>query len=526
VATPEKPLSPFFLRLTHTGVHKDGSPNLSSVPLYDLQVGFEYQTRKQTVYVPVGGYVDLPVAPRVLLALSAGTIGLLIRDGLLNLDIIARFRDISDFGGAGTGVSLAPTVPNAERTGNVLSFVIEAGPDMEGFVAGEEMAVAGLTGAFGGLNGSYTIDTVAVGQGLVGADPDLYLITVTSEGPDIAGAGLAGVNLTLPDGKVNVELHSTGGLAGLGDNLHSYVAGDAIVTHCMKAGALTLLHPDNGSSICPNSFFWESTSGEPYWKDAGGVLRPILGATGTRAYQFSAGISVPSALGVLYLRTGDVPTSSAPLSVDRSATLAGAAITVDRPDGTRDYQLEVLVNGVIQETLVLVSGSTKVATYAFSSSLSVLDEISLRLVRSSGSGKSTFQNAIVTLITETPTFGRAYQFSACFAVPSARGVLYLRTGDVPTSSAPITVDRAATLTGAAVTVDVADGTRTYELQVLVNGTVRETLVLASGFIKAATTGFSYSVTALDEISLRLVRSSGSGKSTFQNAVATLTVSEV
>ena len=53
----------------------------------------------------------------------------------------------------------------------------------------------------------------------------------------IAGAGLAGANLTLPDGKVNVELHSAGGLAGLGTNVHSYVAGDAIRVPAAPAGA-------------------------------------------------------------------------------------------------------------------------------------------------------------------------------------------------------------------------------------------------------------------------------------------------
>lgn len=397
----QKPLTPFFLRLTHTGVHKNGAPNRSSVPLYDLQVGLEYQTRKQTIYVPVGGYVDVPIAPRVLLAMSAGSIGLLLRDGLLSLDIVARFRDIVDHGGsAGTGITLAVTVPNVARTDNVLSFVIESGPDIEGYIAAESLDVTGLTGTFGTLNGSYTIDTVTLGTGLVGADPGLYLVTVESTGPDIAGASLASVNLTLPDGKVNIELHSSGGLAGLGGNNHSYVAGDAIVTGCMKASAFTLIRTDNGSGVCPNSLFWEETSGEPYWKDSAGVLHPLLGGGGGvgggRVYQFSQIRKVPNA-GTLYLYYGQVLTSAASFSVDTSASLRAATIVVN-VSSTNTYQLEVLKNGIVVETLILLSGSTEALTSGFTTSLAASDNLAVRLVKTAGSGTSSFNNITVALV--------------------------------------------------------------------------------------------------------------------------------
>lgn len=401
----DKPLTPFFLRLTHTGVHRNGSPNLSSVPLYDLEVGFEYGTRKQTIYVPVGGYVDLPIAPRVLLALSAGTIGILIRDGILGLDIVARFRDITDCGGpAGTGVPLAATAPNIERTGDVLSFVIEVGDDIEGFIAGEKVNLAGLGGAFAGLDGDYTIATVTLGAGIGGPDDGLYHVTVESEGPDIAGAGLAGVTASLPDGKVNVELHSSGGLSGLGSNVHSYVAGDAIVTNCVVTSGLKLINPSDGSSVKPNTIFFEEGTGNPYWKDGAGVLHPLVGSAvmpGVRAYQFSADFAVP-VFGTLYLQTGDVPTSSAPLIVDRAAKLTGATLSVDRPDSSRTFQLEVLVNGTLEETLPLALSTSKAVTIGFAKVLAALDEIQIRLVRLTGTGKSTFRNVAATLTyTET-----------------------------------------------------------------------------------------------------------------------------
>lgn len=277
MATSEQnPLSPFFLRLTHTGVHKDGSQNLFSVPLHDLHEGFQYQTRKQTIYVPVDGHVDLPVAPRVLLALSEGSIGLFIRDGLLSLDVVTRFRDIADCGGAGgAGVGLATTTPNIQRTGGSLAFAIDLGPDIEGFIAGENLTVSGLLGSYASLNGTYAIESVTIGQGLAGADPDLYRITVASPGADIAGAALIGVVLTLPNGKVNVNL-SSGGSSGLGANVHSYFTGDTIVTGAVNASAFTAIRPDDGSGVDPNSFFWESVSNDPYWKDSAGALHPLL----------------------------------------------------------------------------------------------------------------------------------------------------------------------------------------------------------------------------------------------------------
>lgn len=57
------PTVPFqsYLRLTHTGLRADGGANTSSIIINDLDVGFENQNRKSPVYIPVGGFIDVPL---------------------------------------------------------------------------------------------------------------------------------------------------------------------------------------------------------------------------------------------------------------------------------------------------------------------------------------------------------------------------------------------------------------------------------------------------------------------------------
>ncbi|NBR01196.1 MAG: hypothetical protein EBT97_12275 [Actinobacteria bacterium] len=69
--------------MTHTGVYADGRPNTSSVLLTDLDVGYENQLRKVTVYVPPGGSIDIPASSRSLLAFYEGVILKFVQAGVV-----------------------------------------------------------------------------------------------------------------------------------------------------------------------------------------------------------------------------------------------------------------------------------------------------------------------------------------------------------------------------------------------------------------------------------------------------------
>lgn len=119
---------------------------------------------------------------------------------------------------------------------------------------------------------------------------------------------------------------------------------------------------------------------------------------------------------------------------------------------------------------------------------------------------------------------RDYVLTGDFQVPAA-GTLYLKFGSIFTSSTPLLVNKSLSLRGAALRVDLADISRTYELQVLRNGTVSETLTLTPGNVSVYTNVFTTAFIPGDEISARLVRMAGLGKSSFANIVASLELLE-
>jgi hypothetical protein len=119
------------------------------------------------------------------------------------------------------------------------------------------------------------------------------------------------------------------------------------------------------------------------------------GSKQIKSYVLNLDFKVPaSGIGFLYL--GDVATSAAPLVVNATGTLRGAAIGVDTAD-SKNYALEVLKNSSVVETLSLPSGSSEASTIAFTTSVVANDKISVRLRRTSGSGKSDF-NDVTTYI--------------------------------------------------------------------------------------------------------------------------------
>ena len=68
------PRPALIIRLTHTGQYADGRPNVSSVQVTDLDVGYENQHRKVPVYVPPNGYIDINASSRSMLSYEQGGI--------------------------------------------------------------------------------------------------------------------------------------------------------------------------------------------------------------------------------------------------------------------------------------------------------------------------------------------------------------------------------------------------------------------------------------------------------------------
>lgn len=220
-----------IVRCTHTGVYADGRPNTASVTIYDLDEVTIQKNRERAVPVPPNSFVDIPMSTRTFVSWHEGAICRFTKLGLITSEIILQLRDKSNCGGpAGTGQSLRPGVPNVERVGGTLRFVI---PDniipttLEslGFLVGEPVEVTGLTGAFRALNDEYVISAASPGTGLAGASAGSYLIEVPSAGADIPAATLAGVNICLTEGRVTAQFNSGGDVGGLGANVFGYIGG-------------------------------------------------------------------------------------------------------------------------------------------------------------------------------------------------------------------------------------------------------------------------------------------------------------
>lgn len=122
-----------------------------------------------------------------------------------------------------------------------------------------------------------------------------------------------------------------------------------------------------------------------------------LSSAGVKTYTFSRSFVTVPPTGTLYLAIGDVITSAAPMVVNQNGALSGGSISVDVADGSRDYELRVLVNGAVAETIALASGNTKAIDVSFSTAISASDEISVLVYLTSGVGSSTFRNIVVTL---------------------------------------------------------------------------------------------------------------------------------
>jgi hypothetical protein len=269
-----------FIRVFHTGLLQDGRPNTNSVQINDLDVGYENQNRKVQVYVPVGGFVDIPLSSRSLLSLVDGAIAKFVQAGVLRLDFFVKIRNSGDLGGlAGTGAALSVTALNAERVNNNLRLVIDAGLNTSGFIVGERIEITGLSGAFAGLDAVYTIQSIAKATNLIGTSPVHYLIVVQSIGANIPAATLAGVNLALIDGKVTFELAGSGNAGGYGSDYITYVGGHTATTG-FNDPTVSQYTPIASASAPKMGIFVKDTDLLPYFKDITGTDQPLIGGGG------------------------------------------------------------------------------------------------------------------------------------------------------------------------------------------------------------------------------------------------------
>lgn len=138
------------------------------------------------------------------------------------------------------------------------------------------------------------------------------------------------------------------------------------------------------------TLLWKTSGDGIEWGDGIGGGGPGGGTAGRlRDYQFNIKATVPNS-GLRFFSYGEVATSAAPLIINVDSILIGASISVDKIDASRDYQMVILINGVIEETLALLSGDVSNYSTSFTATIVPGDEISLYLERVTGSGKSTF----------------------------------------------------------------------------------------------------------------------------------------
>lgn len=249
-----------IIRLTHTGLKPDGSPNLSSVTLYDLDEPTASVTRPRSVPIPPGATVDIPMSTRTFISWADGAICKFIREGYLTGQLLLQLRDKGNCGGpAGLGQDLLAGTPNIERVSNTLRLVmpdnlIPTTLETVGYLVGEEVEITGLVGAFVDLNGTYTIETASPGTGLAGAAVGSYLIELPSVGPDIpAIIHVPGVLICLTQGRITVELAGSGNAGGLGASVFGYIAGQ-LFPNAGGGGGSTILVADEGTLLTGNPF--------------------------------------------------------------------------------------------------------------------------------------------------------------------------------------------------------------------------------------------------------------------------------
>lgn len=81
------PAPQYYIRVTHSGFYADGRVNTSSIPIMDMDVGAEYQTRKSPMYIPAGGHIDIPVTSKAMYSYLQGGIAGMVEAGLIEAEL-------------------------------------------------------------------------------------------------------------------------------------------------------------------------------------------------------------------------------------------------------------------------------------------------------------------------------------------------------------------------------------------------------------------------------------------------------
>lgn len=119
----------------------------------------------------------------------------------------------------------------------------------------------------------------------------------------------------------------------------------------------------------------------------------------------------------------------------------------------------------------------------------------------------------MTEVTSNPgmAYSVVWQFGRSIAVPTS-GTLQLF--GVDSNAVGVRIMRACTVTGGSIQVNVQDNSRSYNLEIRKNGTAVATVSLASGTVGNSDTTFSAPFAAGNILTAYLVRTSGTGASTF------------
>jgi len=143
-------------------------------------------------------------------------------------------------------------------------------------------------------------------------------------------------------------------------------------------------------------FTWDADTGE--WQNTGSN-NPVLQDSRYVGKYLGFGLTkqVPNN-GKSYLAgPGGTLTSSAGVTMLRAGQITGASIRTDVADATNDYDVSILVNGVVQGSLALAATNDSAFTTALAITFAAGDEVALLLDRTAGTNKSAFKNVSVVL---------------------------------------------------------------------------------------------------------------------------------
>lgn len=135
----------------------------------------------------------------------------------------------------------------------------------------------------------------------------------------------------------------------------------------------------------------DPSTGAAVWEAAGGTDTVITTIT------LAENTNVPAGSGVLFLSYGKAPIDLVEYTVKKAGKITGITLSVDLVDGSRDFDLEITINGAPGPILSLLSGNLDAFVTGLSTAVSAGDTISAFLRRTSGSGKSTFSNIIADI---------------------------------------------------------------------------------------------------------------------------------